>query len=117
MSRELPPGSQAMVQAAIETLFHVTHIRNGGQHIQAATQAAKALAALGLSFPITEHATAWTTMQTHVIDALDTIRTEVNALPTARSARRTSTGGANRARSRTRRPRRGGGRAGTTRTR
>lgn len=84
LARELPAESLPAVRAAIDTLFHVTHIRNGGQHFGAATQAAAALPALGLDFPITDHAGAWRIVQTHVINALDTIRVEVNALPATR---------------------------------
>jgi hypothetical protein len=100
-----------VVRAAIETLFHVTHVRNSGQHFAAATRAAAALPALGLTFPIADHAAAWWTVQTHVINALDTVRAEVNALPTAPRVP-APTGGPSRGRSRTRPPRP----AGTTRT-
>lgn len=82
LTRQLPAESLPAVRAAINTLFQVTHIRNGGQHVGAATQAAVALPALGLDFPITNHAAAWWIVQTHVINALDTIRVEANALST-----------------------------------
>jgi hypothetical protein len=37
-----------------------------------------ALTSLGLTFPITDYAAAWRTVQIHVINALDTIRAEVS---------------------------------------
>jgi len=98
--QQLPVESHPAVRTAIETLFQVTHIRNGGQHFGAAPQAAVALPALGLTFPITDHAMAWWIVQTHVINALDTIRAEVNTLPTSRAP----AGTPHRGRSRPRRP-------------
>ncbi|WP_406084877.1 hypothetical protein OHA01_11550 [Micromonospora zamorensis] len=40
LARELPAESHLAVQAAIDALLQVTQIRNGGQHVGAATQAA-----------------------------------------------------------------------------
>lgn len=85
---QLPSESHPAVQAAIDTLLQVTHIRNGGQHVGATAHAAAALPALGLTFPISDHAAAWRMVQTHVINALDTIRAEVNALDTTRPGAR-----------------------------
>ncbi|MFG1833852.1 hypothetical protein [Micromonospora chersina] len=104
LTRELPAESLPAVRAAINTMFHVTHIRNSGQHFGAATQAAVALPALGLDFPITDHAAAWRIVQTHVINALDTIRVEVNTLPTGQPPRPTPVGAPGGGRSRPRRP-------------
>ena len=67
------------VTPAIATLRLVTHIRNGGQHVGASTQAAAALPAFGLSFPIADHTTAWQQVQAHAVAALDTIRDEIRA--------------------------------------
>ncbi|MFV2103985.1 hypothetical protein [Micromonospora sp. LOL_024] len=117
LTRKLSADSQPAVRAAIDTLFQVTHIRNGGQHIGAATQAAVAMPALGLDFPITNHSAAWWIVQTHVVNALDTIRVEVNALPTTiQPVRPAPAGAAGRGRSRSRRPPSQGA-GGTARTR
>jgi hypothetical protein len=116
LTSQLPAESLPAVRAAIDTLFQVTHIRNGGQHFGAATQAAVALPALGLEFPVINHAAAWRIVQTHVINALDTIRVEVNALPaTFQTARPASAGRPSQGRSRRRRPA-GPGAAGAART-
>jgi hypothetical protein len=114
LTRELPAESLPAVRAAIGTLFQVTHIRNSGQHFGAAPQAAAALPALGLTFPITDYAAAWWIVQTHVINALDTIRVEVNALPTTtRPARPAPAGAPGRGRSRSRRTVAGAGPSGS----
>lgn len=81
LRRELPAASLPAVLAAVAALQHVTHIRNAGQHVGAAPQAATALPALGLPYPITDHTAAWDVVQRQVINALDTIRAEVNTLP------------------------------------
>jgi hypothetical protein len=111
LTQGLPAESLPGVLAAIDTLFNVTHIRNGGQHFGAATQAAVALPALGLSFPITDHVAAWWTVQTHVINALETIRAEVHALPTQPPRPAPASG-----RSRARRPAPSAGPGGNART-
>jgi len=54
-----------------------THVRNAGQQMDAATDAAMALPSLGLTYPITDFTHAWQTVQLHVTQALDTIRQEV----------------------------------------
>jgi hypothetical protein len=88
LRRRLPSEAHRAVQTAIDTLLEVTHIRNGGQHVGATAQAAAALPTLGLTFPITDHAAAWRIVQKRVINALDTIRAEVNALDTTRPGAR-----------------------------
>ncbi len=88
LRQRLPSESHPAVQTAIDTLLQVTHIRNGGQHVGATAQAAAALPVLGLTFPITDHAAAWRIVQAHVINALDTIRAEVNALDSTRPGAR-----------------------------
>jgi hypothetical protein len=99
LRRELPAASVPAVLAAVDTLQRVTHIRNAGQHVDAAPQAVTALPALGLPYPIADHAGAWDVVQRQVINALDTIRAEVNALSSrppqpARPARQTPNGAA-----------------------
>ncbi|GIF75680.1 MULTISPECIES: hypothetical protein [Asanoa] len=81
LRRALPAVSVPAILGAVDTLQHVTHVRNAGQHVGAAPQAATALRALGLPYPVTDHAGAWDVVQRQVINALDTIRAEANTLP------------------------------------
>jgi hypothetical protein len=75
----LPAEALPSVLAAIDTLRQVTRVRNGGQHVGAATDAAAALPALGLTYPILDYPAAWWTVQARVTNALDTIRAEIRA--------------------------------------
>ncbi|GAA3335881.1 hypothetical protein GCM10020358_05910 [Amorphoplanes nipponensis] len=87
----LPAESVARVEPALATLRSATHIRNAGQHFDAATDAAMALPELGLTYPIIDFTHAWRTVQVHVTQALDTIRQEIQATlpsPGRRSAPR-----------------------------
>ncbi|GAA3250732.1 hypothetical protein GCM10010532_097570 [Dactylosporangium siamense] len=81
LSRRLATESQPAMRTAVDILFHVTQIRNSGQHAGAAPEAATALPALGLAFPVADYAVAWRTVQAQVINALDSLRVEVSALP------------------------------------
>jgi hypothetical protein len=87
----LPPAAMPRIRTAIDLLRKATDLRNGGQHYDAASQAARALPTFGLTFPISDHAAAWQAVQAHVIAALDTIREEIRAatpIPTPRTAQR-----------------------------
>lgn len=55
----------APVTAALDQLQKVTHLRNAGQHVGAASKAARALPAFGLSYPITNYQAAWCAVQAH----------------------------------------------------
>jgi hypothetical protein len=44
-------------------LRNATHVRNAGQHIDAAADAAMALPSLGLTYPVTDFTYAWQTVQ------------------------------------------------------
>jgi len=79
LTAKLPLESQEAVIGAVDILRKVTHIRNAGQHADASRQAAIALPALGLSYPIADYQAAWQTVQTRTIAALDTIRVEIQA--------------------------------------
>jgi hypothetical protein len=81
----LPHEAMPQVLSAIKTLQQVTHLRNAGQHAGAVRQAALALPALGLTFPIVDHQVAWWIVQVHVVNALDTIRTEIHSTTMHRS--------------------------------
>jgi hypothetical protein len=107
----LPAESMARVEPALATLRSSTHIRNAGQHMDAATDAAMALPSLGLTYPITDFTYAWQTVQLHVTWALDTVRQEVQATlspsghrSSARSGRRHFGSGRPRGEARTRQP-------------
>lgn len=80
----------ARVETAVDLLQKTTHLRNAGQHSDAARQAARALPAFGLTFPITNYQTAWWAVQAHVTAALDTIREEIHATATATPISRTT---------------------------
>lgn len=84
------------VDAALATLQNVTHVRNAGQHMDAALEAATALPSFGLTYPVTDFQHAWQSVQAHVVLALDSVREEVQATLATSGARR----------SRTQRPRR-----------
>ena len=80
----LTTEAMARVDPALATLQSVTHIRNGGQHMDAATDAATALPSLGLTYPISDFSYAWQIVQMHVVQAIDAIREEVRAtIPSA----------------------------------
>jgi hypothetical protein len=80
----LTAEAMARVLTALDLLQKVTHLRNAGQHVGAAGQAAQALPAFGLSYPIMNYQAAWWSVQTHVIAALGAIREEVQAtIPTS----------------------------------
>jgi hypothetical protein len=59
----LPADATARVEPALATLRSATHVRNAGQHIDAAADAAMALPSLGLTYPVTDFTYAWQTVQ------------------------------------------------------
>lgn len=79
LDAQLPEEAHSSVSAAIDILQAVTHLRNAGQHVDALRQAATALPALGLTFPILDHQDAWWAVQAQVRNALDRIRSEIAA--------------------------------------
>ena len=90
----LTAAAMARVDPAVDVLESVTHIRNGGQHMDAAADAAAALPSLGLTYPISDFSSAWWTVQVNVVQALDIIREEVRALvPSARTRQPRQRGG------------------------
>ena len=82
----LPAEAMTRVSTALDLLQKVIHLRNAGQHVDAARQAARALPAFGLTFPIANYQEAWWAVQAHVIAALDTIREEIRAATPAAPA-------------------------------
>jgi hypothetical protein len=79
LPNQLPAEAMVRVNAALDLLQKVTHLRNAGQHVGAAGKAAQAVPAFGLIYPITNCQEAWWAVQTHVISALDALREEVQA--------------------------------------
>jgi hypothetical protein len=69
----------ARVRAGLKKLQLVTRVRNAAQHAGAATSAAKALPAFGLTYPVTDFPAAWRTVQAHAVEALEAIRDEVSS--------------------------------------
>ncbi|MEU5961966.1 hypothetical protein ABZ777_12255 [Micromonospora parva] len=73
----LEDDAMARVDHAASTLHAVTQVRNAGQHVDASARAARALAKLGLEYPLRQPVSDWRRIQTKVIEALDAIRDEI----------------------------------------
>lgn len=67
------------VTTAIGTLIQLRHIRVGTQHADARHKAVDAFREIGLAFPPSSWAYAWTHIAVMARGALDTVREEVNA--------------------------------------
>ncbi|MFE9207522.1 hypothetical protein [Micromonospora sp. NPDC007230] len=90
LSAHLTAEAMARVESALTTLQNVTHVRNAGQHMDAALQAAEALRSFGLTYPISDLSEAWRSVQAHVVSALGALREEVQATLPTPGARRSS---------------------------
>ncbi|SCG78142.1 hypothetical protein GA0070613_6476 [Micromonospora inositola] len=88
LADHLTAEAMVRVESAVTTLQNVTYMRNAGQHMDAALQAAEALRSFGLTYPISDIREAWQTVQTHVVSALGALREEVQATLPAPGARR-----------------------------
>lgn len=64
-------------------LDHVRIIRNGGSHSAAEAYAISAYKSIGLSYPVTNWASAWDAVRNHTVEALDMLREEVAHLADA----------------------------------
>jgi hypothetical protein len=74
---DLPPESHERVQRSIAVLEAAVLVRNAQQHAHAAPDSVNALGALGLTYPVTEWASAWVTIRNGVTTALWAIREEL----------------------------------------
>ncbi|WP_346533801.1 hypothetical protein [Micromonospora sp. DPT] len=88
LAEYLTPEAMVRVESAVTVLQSVTYIRNAGQHMDAALQAAGALPSFGLTYPIRDIHQAWQSVQAHVVSALDALREEVQATLSTPGARR-----------------------------
>ncbi|MEU4781794.1 hypothetical protein [Micromonospora sp. NPDC023633] len=92
LSGHLTAEAMVRVESALTTLQNVTHIRNAGQHMDAALAAADALRSFGLTYPISDIREAWQSVQAHVVSALGALREEIQATLPTPSARRSPAG-------------------------
>jgi hypothetical protein len=113
----LTAEAMTRIEPALRTLGSVTHIRNAGQHMDAATDAATALPTLGLAYPITDFDHAWQTVRAHVTQALGIIREEIYASLPSSPRRRAPRSGTSTPSGRPRGPHRPQSRAGDAQAR
>jgi hypothetical protein len=77
--RRLPDVDKDRVERAVRTLTQIKSVRHGSQHDGAASEAAQALRALGIGYPIRDYATAWEQIRAAAIGAFEALREEIEA--------------------------------------
>jgi hypothetical protein len=74
-------AGEARVRRAVTDLEHALALRDAAQHAEAGDRAVRALNALGVGHPISDFASAWTTVSAKAVEALSAIREELATLP------------------------------------
>lgn len=77
--KECPTVSASRLEQAIEILSAATHLRNGFLHSQPGRQFVPALTRFGLSYPVIDHRLSWQVISQKVVEALSTIREEIQS--------------------------------------
>lgn len=77
LAADLPEAGAVRANQAVAMLSHVAELRNSLVHTGTEYQSARALPGLGVEYPITDWAEAWSIVQERVIDALAALREEI----------------------------------------
>ncbi|MFG3229556.1 hypothetical protein ACGF07_32890 [Kitasatospora sp. NPDC048194] len=76
---QLPAIDQAIVREAVHTLDQIRHLRNSTIHTKPAPTLLQAHESLGLTFPITDFATAWDSVRAHAEQAFGALQEAIQA--------------------------------------
>ncbi|MFF1909929.1 hypothetical protein [Kitasatospora sp. NPDC058218] len=86
LASQLPRVDEDAVNAAVEILLHIQDLRNSSVHPKQRPELIAAHHALGLPFPIKDHAAAWDSVRAYADRALSVLQEEIQAVRATRQA-------------------------------